>query len=148
MEPLIRDGDRVEVSPLTERNTGPAPGQVLLARSHSGALVCHRVLSQSATHLWLAGDHSSVVERHAADSILGIVTNIDRGGSVQRLGSRWTRPLDRLEARLHLVSIHRRRPWTGRAAEAIRRSILALRSLAATGRTPGNRKLSRNPIGG
>lgn len=123
MEPLIRDGDWVEVL----RSAAAWRGSVVLARSSAGELVCHRLLERTGRGLRLAGDRSSSAQEHARGSLLGVVRRVERDGRVTRLDGGWTRHLDRLQARLHLLSIEHRRSVAGVVLEALRRGLLALR---------------------
>lgn len=121
MEPLIKGGDWVEV-----RSDEPARvGSVVLARSGSGELVCHRVLACAGDTLRLAGDRSLRAEEHAQDSLLGIVRSIERGDSTWRLGGGWTRRLDVMMVGLHRLSLRWRGLLAGRALETLRRLLLA-----------------------
>ncbi len=120
MEPLIRDGDWVEV-----RSGKPVRGSVVLARGGSGQLVCHRVLARRGEGLLLAGDRSLAVEALAAERVLGVVRGVERGGAIHRLGGWWMRGLDRSLAGLHQLSWRWRGRPAGRYFEALRRLALS-----------------------
>ncbi len=120
MEPLIRDGDWVEV-----RAREPVRcGSVVLARGDSGELVCHRVLARTGDTLCLAGDRSLAAREHGPGSLLGVVRGVERGGSAWRLGGWRTRGPDRLLAGLHRLSLRCRALPAGRALEALRWRLL------------------------
>lgn len=123
MEPLIRAGDWVEVRPREPARRG----SVVLARSGSGELVCHRLLARGDHVLCLAGDRSLAAEVHCRDSVLGVVRGVTRDGSRQRLGGWWNRGADRLQAALHRLSLRLRHRLPGRGLEALRRMLLELR---------------------
>jgi hypothetical protein len=90
MGPLIRDGDWVDVVGSPEP---PPVGSLVLARTESNELVCHRNLGElSAKNLLLAGDRSSAGEEHEIGSIFGSVSAVSRDGRTVRLGApllRW-----------------------------------------------------------
>jgi len=126
MEPLIRGGDWVEILPPAAARRG----SIVVARTGTGDLVCHRLLRQADGRVWLAGDRSSTVEEQTPESLLGVVTRVERGGRVRRLGGRWPAVFDRLEARLHLLSWCHGGSLVRLALDAFRRTILELRSLS------------------
>ncbi len=126
MEPLIRGGDWVEILPPAAARRG----SIVLARTATGDLVCHRILRQAGGRVWLAGDRSSTVEEHFPESLLGVVARVERGGQVRSLGGCWAAVLDHLEARLHLLTWRHGRSLARLVLDAFRRTILELRSLA------------------
>lgn len=78
MEPLLEDGDVVEVAPLPPSPAGVPNGAILLARGGSGALVCHRKVGGGPGVTLLAGDRSRL-EELPADSLHGVVVGASRG---------------------------------------------------------------------
>ncbi len=124
MEPLIRDGDWVEVRPGEPARIG----SVVLARGPADELVCHRVLARTTETLHLAGDRSLTAEEHPAASLLGVVHRVERGGTARQLDGWWTRGPDRLLAGLHRLSLRYRGLPAGRVLEALRRLLLAANS--------------------
>ena len=132
MAPLIRDGDWVRV----RAGVSPRVGSVALALE-DGELVCHRVLACGPDTLHLAGDRSRLVREHAWGSLLGVVREVERGGSAQRLGGWSARGLDRLLADLHHLAWRYRGRPAGRATGALRR--LLLRTYDALTRTTPHR---------
>ena len=135
MEPLIRDGDRVEILPSGSARCG----SVVLALNATGVLVCHRILARTSGSVWLSGDRLTTVDEHAPESVLGVVASVDREGSVLRLDGPWASTLDRIEARLHLFSSRRRGSLARRLPDAIRRALLELRGLAWSARSAARR---------
>ncbi len=144
MEPLIRDGDWVEVLPPGAAQHGSIVlarnSSVVLAASGSDDLVCHRVIARDGDSVWLAGDHSVAVEEHLPESVLGRVISVDRGGVVQHLDGPAVRGLDRLEAGLHRLAWQHRGSLVSRVLEKFRRALLELRAQAwAAGAKLANR---------
>ncbi len=145
MQPLIRGGDWVEVSPLRSVNPvgavqdGVVLGRVALAQSATGELICHRVLGQRAGRVQLAGDHCSAAEECPASAIIGFVEGVERGSTVIRLDSSRTLWLDRWEAILHGFSIRYRGYLAGLGSELLRRLVLRLRGFGWTSRAYAQR---------
>lgn len=123
MEPLISDGDRVEVRPIGLTK----PGDVVLALDSVGGLVCHRVIAQSPRGVWLAGDRSMMLEEHTYDSLLGRVVGVERHGSMRPLDGSLARGFDWLEAWLHRISWRHRGSLTYRFSEGVRRLLAGSR---------------------
>ncbi len=146
MEPLIRDGDWVEV----HAGEPARCGSVVLARCGSGELVCHRLLARSGDTLRLAGDRSLAAREHSRGSLLGVVRGVERGGMATRFGGWWTHGPDRLLAGLHRLSLRCRGLPAGRALEMLRRLLLesygllwdAARSASSTGTSRRRRPAS------
>ncbi|MEM9557365.1 MAG: ABC transporter substrate-binding protein [Acidobacteriota bacterium] len=118
MEPLLRDGDRLELAPL---GAPPRLGDLLVARTADGALVCHRVLEAAEDSVLLAGDRTRRAERVASPHWLALVVGAERGGRRMRFDGP-ARHLDPLLARLHPAR-------AGRLGARLR--ALVLRVLAA-----------------
>ena len=120
MEPLIREGDWVEV--VAEE---PRIGSLVLATSSSGELVCHRVIAATQTGRVLAGDRSLTSEPTALTQILGRIRGIERGNRTITYPA--TNPaMERLLTGWHRLSIHHRGTASGRARELGRRMLLRL----------------------
>ncbi|MEM1203067.1 MAG: S24/S26 family peptidase [Acidobacteriota bacterium] len=103
MVPIVRDGDRVTVSPCRS----PRLGDLVLARDARDRLVCHRVLALEPEGLLLAGDRTSLSEVHPRAAVLGRVTEVIRGNRRLGLDSRAARWMDRPLARLHSATLPR-----------------------------------------
>jgi|CXWL01.1.fsa_nt_gi hypothetical protein len=110
MWPVLKDGDRVEVTPCLGK---PGVGQLVVARAPSGLLV-HRVLRVTDESVVMAGDNS-----HTEDApvqlahLAGVVSKVERKGKtfVPVLSPTRTSPLLRL-ARRTLGAVERR--WAAR----------------------------------
>lgn len=124
MEPLIFDGDEIAVAPLT---SPPRIGDLVLAHTDAGEIVCHRVVRENAEAYWLAGDRTLRLDRHPKASVLGRVTAVHRGDESLPISP--AGPLIRLQVRLH--HLVRRRPdaWWIRCVEWPRRLIIELGGL-------------------
>jgi hypothetical protein len=127
MEPLVRDGDWVVVSPS---GSGPTAGMIALARTPEGELVCHRVLGRTEDGFRLAGDRSLVVLDHPREAVLGVIRSVERDGRVLRLDGFLLRLGGRLLAGLHILSLRRRGTVAGRVLERFRRLVLGSGGLA------------------
>ena len=126
MHPQIRSGDVALVEPISRLRIG----DVALARTHDGTLVCHRVLRIADNRLLLAGDRSLYPDLHTSHSVLGRVTGIRRGGNTYRSTSR-SRWLAEVTTRLHLVSVGLKGRLAGRVLDSLRRRFLTLSNTAA-----------------
>lgn len=132
MEPLIRDGDWVEIRPDRLARVG----SIVLARASSGELVCHRVLARHGDMLSLAGDRSLTAEELSPDCLLGVVRSIERGGATRWRDGWWTRGPDRMLAVIHRLSLRTRGLPPGRLVEGLRGLLLTARS-ASRGTSQG-----------
>ena len=107
MEPLVEDGDEISVAPpgdITAR-----VGELWLAHTPEGELVCHRVIARRPDGLLLAGDRTLRADLHARESLLGRVGAVHRGPQTFPIR---TTLLDRLQARMHSQACrHRRSSW-------------------------------------
>lgn len=78
MWPLWKQGDLVEVAPLTR---APRRLDVCVYRRDSGMLVIHRVIRVRKDGFYLAGDHQTQLEGPLrAEQFLGVLVAIHRGG--------------------------------------------------------------------
>ncbi len=126
MEPLLRDGDWVEVAPAVDLRAGA----LVLAPDGAGGLVCHRVLRRVDGRCWLGGDRSMRATPVPAERVLGQVRRVRRGARGMRLERPWPRRLGRLVARLHPEAAGPPGAWLGSAAGALRRRLLPAFGLA------------------
>jgi len=122
MEPVLSSGDRIEV----ERLVGaPRSGDLLVAHSSDGTLICHRLVAVDASGLWLAAERSLVAHPYPHSAILGSVHRfVHRGCTVEleRSAARW---LDQLAAVLQGRSPrYAALSWVG---WGLRRCVVALR---------------------
>ncbi len=100
MEPSIRDGDAITISPL-QRGTARV-GDVLLYRA-DGRLLAHRVIGRAEADgvlLVRADAPGWEVERVAEGDVLGRIERIDRSGRGVRLQGAFIRRLAALSHRL------------------------------------------------
>jgi hypothetical protein len=87
MEPFIRDGDVITVSPLA--SAVPGVGEVVaFVRPEGGNLVVHRVVSRRGAAPQIRGDDSldEIDGIIPAENLLGRVTRIERHGHAVWLG--------------------------------------------------------------
>ena len=95
MHPSIRSGDRVTVSPLS--GTPPSKGEVAAFRHpDSGRLLVHRVFKTGGGGIQTRGDNLRIPDPPVAEeSVLGVVTAVERNGRALpwpgRAGNPWTR---------------------------------------------------------
>lgn len=127
MEPLVRDGDVVEVVPVVSA-PGPAPGDVVLAGRSADELVCHRVLAQDGDRYLLAGDRPLALDSVDRSAIHGVVRRVIREGRVLELRDRASRPLDRWLLALHPWCAERSETVIGRLANRLRQGLLQVRN--------------------
>lgn len=107
MWPVLKDGDRVQVTPCEGK---PNVGALIVARAPSGILV-HRVLRVNDESVVMAGDNSHTEDAPVAlHHIAGVVSLIDRHGKTfvpQASRTRGLGPFLRL-ARRTLGAVERR----------------------------------------
>lgn len=85
MYPFIKDGDVITVSPL--RAHGLRVGEVAAFRSGEDRLVIHRVIAAKGVEYEVRGDNCPHSDAHVpAESILGVVTRVERRNRPTRLG--------------------------------------------------------------
>jgi len=118
MAPLLQDADTVVVRRLGE---APPPGSVVVGRSRSGAVVCHRVIGVSRRGtVVLCGDRSGPAEEVAADAVLGRVAAVERDGRrIDLAGAGW-QGLGRVVAALRRRLAREARVRDGKARAPVR----------------------------
>jgi signal peptidase I len=87
MNPFIRDGDIICVSPIQEKN--PSVGEVVAyIQPTSGKLVVHRLVNRSGDNWVILGDNTLKAsgEQVPIVNLIGRVTGIKRGGKNIWLG--------------------------------------------------------------
>ena len=111
MWPILKDGDRIQVTPCTGK---PPVGELIVARVPSGILV-HRVLRVSDDSVVMAGDNSRAEDAPVALAhVAGVVSLVERNGKTfvpEASRPRLPGPLLRL-ARRTLGAVERR--WSAR----------------------------------
>jgi hypothetical protein len=103
MNPLIRDGDVVTLVPF--ESAACAPGDVVgFIWPESGRLVVHRVISVAGDRCRIQGDNISTEDgTFPFGSIIGRVSQVERGGRSVRFGLGPERFLIALLSRRHLL---------------------------------------------
>ncbi len=97
MEPLLKEGkNQVLVRPLDDH---PKTGDLLLWWRWDGTYILHRMVGETKERYLLRGDHGTHVNHARKDRVIGVVTDINRGG-------RWY-PVTRFWYRIYV------RVWTG-----------------------------------
>jgi hypothetical protein len=102
MDPFIKDGDVLTVSPLPPRLS---PGDIVAAVSPAnGLVVVHRAVGLRGGAVLLKGDNLRTPDGLArGDALLGRVTRVERGGRPVTLGiGRWPRAIALL-SRINLL---------------------------------------------
>jgi signal peptidase len=92
MHPLVRDGDILDVQPIS--GTAPGAGEVILYRSRGHGIVVHRVVGmltqEEEDFLLVKGDAARAPDPQVpASRVLGRVVSIERHGRRSSSGS-WT----------------------------------------------------------
>lgn len=95
MAPLLRHGDSVLVNPCSSHDC--QPGDLVVFRA-GGALLTHRLVRKTLTHLISKGDANLIADPpHSLDDFVGLVQMIRRGKMSYDLrfkGARWlTKPI-------------------------------------------------------
>ena len=87
MEPFIKEGDVIVVSPLLKKN--PRIGEVVaFIHPHTGRLIVHRIIAEQKMNFLIQGDgiFDHTDGQIPLDCILGRVTTIERKGRESQLG--------------------------------------------------------------
>lgn len=87
MEPFIKEGDVIIVSPLLKKN--PSIGEVVaFIHPHTGRLIVHRIIAKQKMDYLIQGDgiFDHTDGQIPLDCILGRVTTIERNGRESQLG--------------------------------------------------------------
>jgi ribosomal protein S18 acetylase RimI-like enzyme len=86
MQPFIRDGDVVTISPLKGKEASPGD-VVAFVQPESGRLAVHRVISRAHSGFLIRGDNCPHADGTVSpENILGYVTRIERCGRDVRVG--------------------------------------------------------------
>ena len=113
MRPLLASGSRILVAPAVRVRFGD-----LLAYECEGAVVCHRVIGRRGGNLMTRADHRGAgPELVRPDQIVGVVTALERGGTVTHL----TRPARRIQAVATAVRSLGAAAWTATRRRVWRR---------------------------
>ncbi len=84
MRPLLRHHkDMVIIQPITDE---VKKYDVLLYRKPNGAYTLHRVIGLRPNEYLIRGDNTYFLERVPRDKVIGIMTEINRGGKTVRVG--------------------------------------------------------------
>lgn len=102
MDPLLAQVEYVLVDFSNQKK--PKIGEIILYRDQNKEWVCHRLIDENKTHLWLKGDANSTTDIVLKGVEFGIVTGAIKKGLSYKLAPTFLTPLICFLQRRQIVS--------------------------------------------